>query len=59
MLVGQNIAMDTYNEKDWKKVIAMWYDEIKDFSYGGRNEFHKVGHYTQVKHILLITFLSG
>ncbi|XP_064629170.1 serotriflin-like [Lineus longissimus] len=48
MSVGQNIAMDTYAKKDWKKPMAMWYGEIKDFTYGGSNVFHKVGHFTQI-----------
>ena len=33
----------------WDAVVKLWYDEEKDFVYGGNaNDYMKVGHYTQV-----------
>lgn len=31
----------------WDAVVKLWYDEEKDFVYGG-NDYMKIGHYTQV-----------
>lgn len=33
----------------WDAVVKLWYDEEKDFVYGGNtNDYMKIGHYTQV-----------
>ncbi|KAH3882416.1 hypothetical protein DPMN_006354, partial [Dreissena polymorpha] len=46
-VVGQNLAVNGA-EMSWSEVIQLWYDEVKDFTYDGQNEFGRVGHYTQV-----------
>ncbi|XP_060576531.1 venom allergen 5-like [Ruditapes philippinarum] len=42
---GQNIGK---GYKTWEAAIKAWNDEVKDFTYNGKNAFHKVGHYTQL-----------
>ena len=43
--LGQNIGK---GYTSWSDAIKDWWAEKKDFTYGGANDFHKVGHYTQV-----------
>ena len=55
--VGQNKGKGYTN---WPDVIKAWAAEKKDFTYNGKNDLNKVGHYTQVKDIelLLIDLLT-
>ncbi|KAI3384555.1 hypothetical protein SNEBB_003622 [Seison nebaliae] len=44
--VGQNLAAGA---KDWKSAIDLWWDEVKDFTFGvGSKNGGTVGHYTQL-----------
>ncbi|XP_046581659.1 cysteine-rich venom protein kaouthin-2-like [Haliotis rubra] len=46
MNLGQNLAT---NPTSWKRAVDLWYEEEKDFTYGGPgNVFGNIGHYTQV-----------
>lgn len=46
--VGQNIATSPY-KMTWDAVVQLFYNESKDFTYGGNNDLEKVGHFTQVR----------
>ncbi|XP_055340900.1 serotriflin-like [Paramacrobiotus metropolitanus] len=46
---GQNLFANSGDKPvNWTTVVGSWYSEIKNFKLGGKNEFMKVGHYTQV-----------
>uniref|UniRef100_K1QYI2 Cysteine-rich secretory protein Mr30 n=1 Tax=Magallana gigas TaxID=29159 RepID=K1QYI2_MAGGI len=45
--VGQNLAAGDY-DVGWGNIVKLWYDEVKDFTMNGTNNFGRVGHYTQV-----------
>ncbi|XP_065319121.1 cysteine-rich venom protein-like [Gordionus sp. m RMFG-2023] len=44
---GQNLAWNSDNVA-WKDPIERWYNETKDFSYGGNNAGRNVLHFTQI-----------
>lgn len=58
--VGQNLAMTSEwssnpnfsgSKANWTKAVEMWYNEVKDYTYGvfGQGNKNKmIGHYTQV-----------
>ncbi|XP_076111187.1 cysteine-rich venom protein LEI1-like [Mytilus galloprovincialis] len=46
--IGQNIASSKENIT-WETVVQLFYDESKDFHFGGKNNMlKKVGHFTQL-----------
>lgn len=45
--MGQNLAAGDY-DVGWGNIVKLWYDEVKDFTMNGTNNFARVGHYTQV-----------
>ncbi|XP_065941857.1 cysteine-rich venom protein latisemin [Magallana gigas] len=47
--LGQNLAYNHFGSMTWDAVVKLWYDEEKDFVYGGNtNDYMKIGHYTQL-----------
>ncbi|CAK9304164.1 unnamed protein product [Gordionus sp. m RMFG-2023] len=44
---GQNLLINS-NNVSWRHVINSWKNEIKNFSYGSKNDLSSVGHYTQI-----------
>lgn len=49
--VGQNLAT---GYGSWSEAVQAWFNEQNDFTYGdkSKNDFGKVGHYTQVDRII-------
>ena len=45
---GENLAAGTAGTLDGSSVTAMWYDEIKDYSFGNGGFSMNTGHFTQV-----------
>ena len=45
---GENLAAGSTGSLDPEAVVAMWYDEIKDFSFKGGGFSMQTGHFTQV-----------
>lgn len=45
--MGQSLAAGDY-DVGWGNIVKLWYDEVKDFTMNGTNNFGRVGHYTQV-----------
>ncbi|GAV06316.1 hypothetical protein RvY_16330 [Ramazzottius varieornatus] len=43
--LGQNLAMGTGENFDWTTAMRLWYDEVKDFTWGKPTNA-MVGHYT-------------
>lgn len=55
--MGQNLAAGDY-DVGWGNIVKLWYDEVKDFTMNGTNNFGRVGHYTQVPIHFFDTFLT-
>merc|ERR1712121_395977 len=49
--VGQNLAWSSGQSYDWDGVIQSWYDEVKDFNYGG-SPSGVTGHFTAMTRAL-------
>jgi len=45
---GENLAAGSTGSLDAEAVVAMWYDEIKDYSFKGGGFSMQTGHFTQV-----------
>lgn len=54
--LGQNLAYNHAGSMTWEAVVKLWNDEEKDFTYGtSNNKYMKVGHYTQVHTLHVIS----
>lgn len=48
-MLGQNFVYNYFGFMMWDVVVKFWYDEEKDFVYGGNiNDYMKIGYYIQV-----------
>lgn len=45
---GENLAGGTRGALDPKATVAMWYDEVKTYNFGGGGFSMETGHFTQV-----------
>src|SRR5262249_36883048 len=45
---GENLAAGTQGTLDERSIVAMWYDEVKRYSFGSGSFSMKTGHFTQL-----------
>jgi pathogenesis-related protein 1 len=45
---GENLAAGTQGTLDERSIVAMWYDEVKRYSFGSGAFSMKTGHFTQL-----------